>query len=154
MTTKNEPHVSNYPPLDQWLKKHDARCLWQLMDGPEDRRTRAVEAWQVRTTTVIAVVHRDQHGWELFTTLDTLDIAATLADAEQRCKLQSVIVEEVVDPRGVYFVLRRVDGDLVKYWKGGNTVRTFGTPDAARAYATARGWGLSDPTTAERQSSR
>jgi hypothetical protein len=99
MMSNNEPYVSNYPPLDQWLKKHDAHCLWQLMDGPKDRRTRAVEAWQVRTATVIVVVHRDQHGWELFTSLDTLDIAATLADAEQRCNPPQVIVKY-----GPYFV--------------------------------------------------
>ncbi|GMV18629.1 MAG: hypothetical protein AMXMBFR56_68530 [Polyangiaceae bacterium] len=151
----NEPYVSNYPPLDQWLKKHGARCLWQMLDGPEDQRTRAVEAWQVGTTTVIVVVHGNQHGWEIFTSLNTLDIAATLADAEQRCRLQTVIVEELPDVHGSYFVLRRVGGGLVEHLEGSDgPIVTFGTPDAARAYATARGWGVvvSETPTTERQS--
>lgn len=151
MTAENEPYVSNYPPLDQWLKKHGAHCLWQMMDGPEDRRTRAVEAWVIGTSTAIVVVHRDRHGWEIFTSLNTLDINATLADAEQRCKPINVIIEELLDPHGPYFVLRRVGGDVI----APNGGAVFGTTDAARTYATARGWGvvvLSETPTAERQS--
>lgn len=139
MTAKNEPYVSNYPPLDQWLKKHNAHCLWQMMDGPEDQRTRAVEAWQVGTAIVIVVVHGNQHGWEIFTSLNTLDIAATLADAEQRCQLQTVIVEELVGPRGRHFALRRVGGRLVQHE---DSVVEFRSSDAARTYATARGWSV------------
>lgn len=149
--SENKPYVSNYPLLDQWLKKHGAHCLWQMMDS----RTRSVEAWQVGTATVIVVAHANQHGWEIFTSLNTLDIAATLADAEQRCRFQTVIVEELPDVHGSYFVLRRVGGGLVEHLEGSNgSIVTFGTPDAARAYATARGWGVvvSETPTTERQS--
>lgn len=150
MTAKNEPYVSNYPPLDQWLKKHGAHCLWQMMDS----RTRSVEAWQVGTATVIVVVHANQHGWEIFTSLNTLDIAATLADAEQRCRPKTVIIEELVDPVGSWFVLRRVGGDLVSHYHE-NEVVEFSTSDAARTYATAHGWVVvSETPPAERQSSR
>jgi hypothetical protein len=27
--TSDKPWVSNYPPLRDWLDKHDARCQWQ-----------------------------------------------------------------------------------------------------------------------------
>jgi hypothetical protein len=83
--TKNKPWVGNYPPLDAWLKKHNGRCMWQLRNGgTEDDPQSYLECWLVNTRPVLIQVHANQHGWSIFTELDSSKIDETLTDAEKR----------------------------------------------------------------------
>lgn len=91
MTTKAEmkakPYLENYPPLRDWLRKHDARCNWQvaLGNGPDGPRA-YIESWQSRAWRgdVIVVVRADQLGWDIYTSCSSNDIDASLADALAR----------------------------------------------------------------------
>lgn len=83
--TKNKPYVSNYPPLRDWLHKHEAFCQWQLPLGPEDNPNAYVEMWQPSDGwPVVVIAHHNQFGWEIYTSHPTNDIEATLADADAR----------------------------------------------------------------------
>lgn len=89
---KNKPYVENYPPLWDWLKKHDARCNWQLPHGSPEAPRAFVECWafqdhEGRTQQAIVLVQANQLGWEIFTPNDSADIAETLGDAERRLGL-------------------------------------------------------------------
>jgi len=90
----NRAWISNYPPLKDWLNKHEARCMWQLpMQQPNSSTgeyeydfgpTAYVECWLVYRRPVIIVVHANKNGWEIYSALDDLKISATLADVERR----------------------------------------------------------------------
>ena len=90
--TNNHPYVSNYPPLQTWLDKHDARCMWQRSMQDEDSAqvrdrgypTAYIECWMVNSRPVIIVVHANKHGWEIYTALNDIRTGTTLKDAEQR----------------------------------------------------------------------
>jgi hypothetical protein len=75
-----EPFVSNYPPLAEWLAKHDARCMWQKMD-----KQMSIEGWLVGSRIVIVQVWADGHGWDLYTSQQSQEIESTFDDAERRC---------------------------------------------------------------------
>ncbi len=83
-TTKGKPKgpstVESYPPLWDWLVKHNARCCYQLKYG--DNR---FEGWRVGVQVVVIILYPNGMGWDLATMLNTNDIAETLADAEKRC---------------------------------------------------------------------
>lgn len=83
---ENKPYVSNYPPLQNFLVKHGAHCMWQLQHGDEDEDygVRAyVEAWIFPKTNRIAIIqiHANKMGWEIYTP------ANTLADTAKRLGL-------------------------------------------------------------------
>ena len=89
----NKPWVANYPPLQVWLHKHEARCMWQWPCGeppsdPDDRYDWTpcayVECYLVRTKLVIVVVHANRNGWEIYTAPDALKVDETLAEVERR----------------------------------------------------------------------
>ena len=86
----NKPWVGNYPPLQQWLDKHDARCLWQIPSSPPDdgdidwAPQFYVEAWSIGRRIFILTVYSNKMGWYLFTDCDSPRIDESLADAEQR----------------------------------------------------------------------
>jgi hypothetical protein len=81
---KDKPYVSNYPPLDAWLKEHDGRCNWQLPLGDPDEPRGYVECWQVGKGLALIIVHAKQLGWELYTAPNTNRIDETLIDAALR----------------------------------------------------------------------
>lgn len=91
----DKPYVENYPPLHTWLREHEARCDWQLPLGgtPADDEHEAnpnayVECWRLPTGHTFVVVVT-KHGWDVFTSAGTNDVAATLADANLRLCLRS-----------------------------------------------------------------
>ncbi len=92
--TSNHPYVSNYPPLREWLDKHDARCMWQVPANEKPRDAdyglvpqAYIECWIVGRRPCIIIVRGDKMGWELYTDADTPRIDDSLADAERRLGL-------------------------------------------------------------------
>lgn len=91
---ENKPWVSNYPPLQAWLKKHDARCLWQrpMQNDPQEESdwapTAYIECWQIALRPFIIVVHANKGGWDLYTACESMKISETLEDAEKRLGLK------------------------------------------------------------------
>lgn len=93
----DQPYVGNYPALDAWLKKLDARCDFQLPVGPSGARTAMVERWIPRGGTGFFVfVYAEHRGWDIFTSCALLDIEKTFADAEVRLGLKPAEVEDPV----------------------------------------------------------
>jgi len=83
------PYVANYPPLNDWLRKHESRCNWQLPLGDPEAPTAYVEShWLAKAKAeVIVVVRANQLGWDLYTPSRDNSIMATLEDAEKRLGL-------------------------------------------------------------------
>jgi len=77
---ENKPWISNYPPLAEWLAKHEARCMWQKID-----RYMSIEAWLIRDVIIIVQVHANKSGWDIFTPNQDPGLEATFTDAEKRC---------------------------------------------------------------------
>jgi hypothetical protein len=79
-----EPWISNYPPLEAWLHADErSHCMWQTRT-PNGRDM--IECWLVNGRPTIVLVYGDRHGWDIFTSANTGDIAKTLADADERTK--------------------------------------------------------------------
>lgn len=90
------PEISDYPPLLEWLNKHDAKCLWYVSDWERGvkKPLRHVEAWLVRGALVLVVLYAERRGWHIYTEANTTDIAAQFADVERRIRISA---EEFVD---------------------------------------------------------
>jgi hypothetical protein len=80
--TSKEPWISNYPPLEKWLHRPGNCCMWQQRIAPANRDM--IECWLVNGIVVIVLVHGNGNGWDLFTSANTPNIDATLADADVR----------------------------------------------------------------------
>ena len=94
--TSQMPYVSNYPPLQEWLDKHEARCTFQLpMQCEHDRNgeppTAYVEQYLFPKTNTLAIVlvHGRKMGWDIFISSNDHEIKSTLEDAERRLGLTS-----------------------------------------------------------------
>jgi len=92
-STQSRAYVANYPPLAAWLKKHEARCFWQLpLGGEPDDPTSYVEHYMFQKDRniglAIVVVHRNGMGWEIYTPCTSHQIDDTLEDAEKRLGLE------------------------------------------------------------------
>jgi hypothetical protein len=119
-TTPSEP-TDRCKPLDEWLRGHDAVCLWERT---MPRMT--VQAWQIGEA--VAIVQRfGKHGadgWDLYTAASRNSVADTLADAELRLGIlpPSPGVEDD-DRKGIV------------YWKqeGNDTTEDAGPADLWRA---------------------
>lgn len=85
----DKPWIHNYPPLRDWLNKHEARCNWQIPLGDPDRPNAYVESWTFAGATgeVIIVVLANQNGWNLYTPHTGNKIDDSLIDAEHRLGL-------------------------------------------------------------------
>lgn len=83
---KNQPYISNYPPLADWLEKVNAICNWQLRRGVHPH-SMMIENWTVNGRIVLIEVYSNGHGWNIYTPNETIDIVKTLADVEKRCGL-------------------------------------------------------------------
>lgn len=72
------------PTLDEWLQRRGARFLWR-MAGTD----KAIEGWSIGARSFVVIVYaKDRRGvgggWDIMTSCDSIDIDATLADAEAR----------------------------------------------------------------------
>jgi len=90
----NHPYVSNYPQLQEWLDKNEARCMWQLPmgeSGSYDYPRAYVECYQIPANgrVFIVLVHADRHGWDIYTACGNMNIEATLNDADIRLNLEN-----------------------------------------------------------------
>lgn len=90
----DRPWTSNYPPLQEWLRKHGARCQWQVPYGNSGMRENGeavpaayIECYTIGRGSVIVVVQAKKMGWDVYSALPTNSIPETLADAERRCGL-------------------------------------------------------------------
>jgi hypothetical protein len=79
-TARNEPWTANYPPLHEWLKRVDGRCLWQQKNG-----TSMIEGWAINGVVAIIHVYGNGNGWNIYTACPSNRIDLTLQDAEARC---------------------------------------------------------------------
>lgn len=88
-TLRKMPYVSNYPPLQAFLVKYEARCDWQVrLGGDEDDPTGYIEQHRFPNgRTCIIVVHANLHGWDIFTPANTAKIDETLLDVIERLNL-------------------------------------------------------------------
>lgn len=95
--TKNKPWVSNYPPLNDWLHQHNARCMWQIPSEPEPKGEEDynpewtpnsyIECWSVGKSTVILIVRANQQGWDIYSALNSNSVKESLEDAAKRCEV-------------------------------------------------------------------
>lgn len=83
-TNENKPWTSNYPPLNEWLHKIEARCMDQIPVGDPENPRAYLEKWIVNGRVFALEVRADQHGWEIFTANYTNSVDETFADAEKR----------------------------------------------------------------------
>lgn len=84
---EDQPWVSNYPPLRDWLNKVGARCHGQLPVGNPAKPRAFIETWLAGQGVFIVEVRAEKMGWDLFTSLGANDIPLTLADAEERLRI-------------------------------------------------------------------
>lgn len=81
---------ANYPELETWLDKHNARFGYRLNpSGPAGVGMPAIEGWRIGASIVLITFYcatdkQPRGGWDLYTAGDSLDVAKTLADAEDR----------------------------------------------------------------------
>jgi hypothetical protein len=88
--TEDQPWISNYLPLDEWLKKYEARCDWQLpLGGSKDDPAAYIEQWGFPNgTSCIVTVYANKGGWNIATPNDESNaVDAAFLDAEDRCRL-------------------------------------------------------------------
>lgn len=83
-----EPYIENYKPLHEWLKKHEARCEWQIPIGKGSRQG-FVECWSVGNALCLITVQPGGQGWDFFTNCPENNIDKTFIDAERRCGLRA-----------------------------------------------------------------
>ncbi len=92
---KDQPWVSNYPPLKSWLEKIEARCLQQTpvgvsSDDDDDASPMAyLETWLANGHVFLVEVRANRLGWNIYTCADTNATDATLFDASQRLGIKS-----------------------------------------------------------------
>lgn len=87
-TAADVPMLENYPPLKEWLDKHDARCVWQIdRENASYQHDVRVEQWIVNGATVIIVLCAAKRGFDVYTACPALSIEASLLDAEKRVGL-------------------------------------------------------------------
>jgi hypothetical protein len=77
---RNEPWISNYPPLAEWLRNGNAICDWQVRRGRSPNFV-MIEGWSLNGYTFIVEVQGGLRGWNVYTSLPSNNITATLADA-------------------------------------------------------------------------
>lgn len=85
----DRPYVANYPPLKDWLRKHDARCQGTLPVGDKEDPSAYVESYMIRGTFCVVTVWADGLGWDIYTPGKSLDLDETFADAEKRLGVAS-----------------------------------------------------------------
>ena len=83
-TDGDQPWISNYPPLDGWLRANDARCDWQMRYG-KGKDGFMLEQWRMPgSMPFVVLVYTRGAGWEIFTPGASNSVRLTLSDAKQR----------------------------------------------------------------------
>lgn len=75
----DRPYIENYPPLRDWLVRHQARCLSQDAVGED-----FWERWRIGVRVVLVEVRAKKGGWDLWTACDSVKVEETFKDAERR----------------------------------------------------------------------
>lgn len=87
----DKPWISNYPPLQEWLNKIEARCAEQIPVGGGRNPISYLEKWITPSGRVFLVeVRAYNRGWDIFTASDSNMINETLTDAESRLAIGPV----------------------------------------------------------------
>lgn len=82
---EDQPWISNYRPLQDFLREIDARCDWQIPYGPRSKPTMYVEQWRAPgSAPFIIVVRSNKHGWDIYTSELSNKIDAAIEDARRR----------------------------------------------------------------------
>jgi hypothetical protein len=76
--------ISDYPALQAWLDKHEARFCFSLLPRTDKQSTPSIEAWRVGTGIAYVVLYPGTKGWDIVTGCSSHEIAKTFADAESR----------------------------------------------------------------------
>lgn len=80
----NEPWISNYPPLHDWLMENNARCDWQMRYGKGNQGF-MLECWRLPGSLPFVVqVFTQSMGWDVFTPSGDRKVDETLADLRAR----------------------------------------------------------------------
>ncbi len=77
------PTATDHPTLAEWLKRVEARLVWAALNDA----SATVEQWRLPDGRAFLIIVYPNHGWEIFTPLDTVAIDATLRDAARRLGL-------------------------------------------------------------------
>ncbi len=87
----DKPWIANYPPLDEWLRKNDARCDWQMKLG-KGAHASMLEQWRMPgSLPFIILVLAGQHGWEIYTPCHENNVEKTLEDTKKRIYAGTVV---------------------------------------------------------------
>jgi len=87
MEKKDQAWTTNYPPLSEWLRKIDAVCNWQILQGRQDGHHQYIECWTAKGRVFLISVRSHNHGWDIFTNSASIDVDKTLEDANVRLGL-------------------------------------------------------------------
>lgn len=80
----DEPWISNYPPLHDWLMTNNARCDWQMRYG-KGKQGFMLEQWRLpHSLPFVVLVYASKGGWEIFTPCASNSIEQTLTDCAER----------------------------------------------------------------------
>ncbi len=83
----SKPWVSNYPPLQEWLRKTDAVCHEQIPVGKARAPVAYLEKWVMPNgRAFILEIRANRMGWDIYTAAATGMVAETLEDADRRLK--------------------------------------------------------------------
>ena len=83
-------YLSNYTLLREWLEKHEAKIQSeQELSNTSLVNPDVLQFWLIGSALVIVILRAEGHGWAIYTEAQTIEIPATLADAEARCGLVS-----------------------------------------------------------------
>jgi hypothetical protein len=89
-TVRNKRGAARVQALQDWLNKHDARCMWSAhVDGAEQDNGARVEAHMMsrgdgRPVIILINYFADGAGWEIYAPVSSeISIVATLAAAEK-----------------------------------------------------------------------
>jgi hypothetical protein len=66
-------------PLEDWLEKHHATRLWSAKIA-----TGELSCYVINANAFLVTRHAKDHGWDIFTSCGSIEVADTLADAEAR----------------------------------------------------------------------
>lgn len=97
MGEKNKS-IGDYPPLQAWLNKHEARFCYSLLPRIDKDSTPSIECWRVGNSVAFIVLYPGTRGWDIVTGCASNDIDKTLDDVEERVGIKgtfSAITAEI-----------------------------------------------------------
>ncbi len=76
---KGAPTVVDFPPLDAWLRKHNAKWLWCA-----DTHHATVQTWEINGRIFLILLYTVAPAWDIFTSHDGNGVYESLLDADRR----------------------------------------------------------------------